>query len=274
MSSPQYVDLSYTDLAVAAAMIVFDGALSVVLRLGLAKKLAIAAIRTVVQLLAIGYVLSWVFGHPQWPIVAGVMLTMTAIAGFAASERGARRYRGLRADALAALGISSWIVAALGLGLVIGIHPWLTPQYAIPILGMILGNALTAVSLGLERLTEELIARRAQIETLLALGATRREAALASVRVAVRAGMMPTLNQMTVVGLVSLPGMMTGQVLAGQHPEQAVRYQIVVMFLLAAAAASATVLAVLFASARLFSVDHRFVASRLIDRERPRRSAR
>ena len=74
------------------------------------------------------------------------------------------------------------------------------------------------------------------------------------------------LNQMTVVGLVSLPGMMTGQVLAGQHPEQAVRYQIVVMFLLAAASAAATVLAVAFASRRLFTPDHRFVASRLVER--------
>jgi putative ABC transport system permease protein len=265
MTTPRYVDLSYTDVAIAAAMIVFDGVLSIVLKLGLEKKLAIAAIRTVVQLLAIGYVLTWVFAHPQWPFVVGVMLTMTVIAGIAASGRGSRRYKGLRTDALAAIGISGWIVTALGLGLVIGIRPWLTPQYAIPILGMILGNALTAVSLGLERMTEELTARRPQVETLLALGATRREAALTSVRVAVRAGMMPTLNQMTVVGLVSLPGMMTGQVLAGQHPEQAVRYQIVVMFLLAAASASATVLAVVFASARLFTADHRFVASRLVE---------
>jgi len=266
MNSSRYIDLSYADVAIAAALIVFDGALSVWLRLGLEKKLAIAALRTVVQLLAIGYVLSWVFGHPQWPIVIAVMLTMTVIAGIAASDRGSRKYKGLRVDALAAIGISGWLVTTIGLALVIGIRPWYTPQYAIPILGMILGNSLTAVSLGLERMTEELTARRPQVETLLALGATRREAALASARMAVRAGMMPTLNQMTVVGLVSLPGMMTGQVLAGQHPEQAVRYQIVVMFLLAAASAAATVLAVLFASARLFTTDHRFVASRLVER--------
>jgi putative ABC transport system permease protein len=266
MTPSRYVDLSYGDVAIAAALILFDGALSVWLRLGLGRKLAIAAVRTVVQLLAIGYVLTWVFGHPQWPFAVAVMLTMTAIAGFAASGRGSRSYRGLRIDALASIGISGWVVVMIGLVFVIGIHPWYTPQYAIPILGMILGNSLTAVSLGLERMTEELTARRAQVETLLALGATRREAALASARLAVRAGMMPTLNQMTVVGLVSLPGMMTGQVLAGQHPEQAVRYQIVVMFLLAAASAAATVLAVMFASARLFTPDHRFVASRLVER--------
>ncbi|RKP54823.1 ABC transporter permease [Pararobbsia silviterrae] len=268
MTPSRYVDLSYADVAIAAALIVFDGALSVWLKLGLVRTLAVASVRTVVQLLAIGFVLSWVFGHPQWPIAVAVMITMTVIAGWSASGRGARTYRGLRIDALAAIGLSGWAVATIGLVVVIGVRPWYTPQYAIPILGMILGNSLSAVSLGLERMTEELTARRAQVETLLALGATRREAALASARIAVRAGMMPTLNQMTVVGLVSLPGMMTGQVLAGQHPEQAVRYQIVIMFLLAAASAGATVLAVVFASARLFTSDHRFVASRLVERSR------
>ena len=119
----------------------------------------------------------------------------------------------------------------------IRIHPWYEPQYAIPILGMILGNTLTGVSLGIERMTEELTAGRGAVEMSLALGATRWEAAQGPARQAVRAGMIPTLNQMAVVGLVSLPGMMTGQVLAGQSPLQAVRYQIVIMFLIAAASA-------------------------------------
>jgi putative ABC transport system permease protein len=146
------------------------------------------------------------------------------------------------------------------------IHPWYEPQYAIPILGMILGNTLTGVSLAIERMTEELTARRDRVEMALALGATRWEAARGPARQAARAGMIPTLNQMAVVGVVSLPGMMTGQVLAGQSPLQAVRYQIVIMFLIAAASALGTVGAVLLTYRRLFSADHIFLSARLVER--------
>jgi putative ABC transport system permease protein len=157
-------------------------------------------------------------------------------------------------------------VAAIGLFAVIGVRPWYEPQYAIPILGMILGNTLTGVSLGMERMTQELTAGRATIEMILALGGSRWEAAQDAVRQAVRAGMMPTLNQMSVVGIVSLPGMMTGQVLAGQSPMEAVRYQIVIMFLIAAGSALGTGCAVVLTFRRLFSAQHQFMPHRLVTR--------
>jgi putative ABC transport system permease protein len=244
---------------------------SVALKLDLERKLAWAAVRTVVQLLAIGYVLGWVFQFDRWFVVLPLMVAMTLIAGFAGAQRGARTYAGQRVDSVVSIWVSSWLVAAVGLFVVIRIRPWYEPQYAIPILGMILGNTLTGVSLGIERMTEELTARRDRVDMALALGATRWEAAQAPARQAVRAGMIPTLNQMAVVGIVSLPGMMTGQVLAGQSPLQAVRYQIVIMFLIAASSALGTVLAVLLTYRRLFSADHRFLASRLMERAATRR---
>jgi len=259
-------NLSLWDVAIAALLIVVNGAVSVALKLDLERKLAWAAVRTVVQLLAIGYVLGWVFQFDRWFVVLPLMIAMTLIAGFAGAQRGARTYAGQRVDSIASIWISSWLVAAVGLFVVIRIRPWYEPQYAIPILGMILGNTLTGVSLGIERMTEELTARRDHVDMALALGATRWEAAQAPARQAVRAGMIPTLNQMAVVGIVSLPGMMTGQVLAGQSPLQAVRYQIVIMFLIAASSALGTVLAVLLTYRRLFSADHRFLASRLVER--------
>ena len=259
-------NLSLWDVASAALLIVVNGAVSVALKLDLERKLAWAAVRTVVQLLAIGYVLGWVFQFDRWFVVLPLMVAMTLIAGFAGAQRGARTYTGQRVDSIVSIWVSSWLVAAVGLFVVIRIRPWYEPQYAIPILGMILGNTLTGVSLGIERMTEELTARRDRVDMALALGATRWEAAQAPARQAVRAGMIPTLNQMAVVGIVSLPGMMTGQVLAGQSPLQAVRYQIVIMFLIAAASALGTVLAVLLTYRRLFSADHRFLASRLMER--------
>ena len=259
-------NLSLWDVAIAALLIVVNGAVSVALKLDLERKLAWAAVRTVVQLLAIGYVLGWVFQFDRWFVVLPLMVAMTLIAGFAGAQRGARTYAGQRVDSIVSIWVSSWLVAAVGLFVVIRIRPWYEPQYAIPILGMILGNTLTGVSLGIERMTEELTARRDRVDMALALGASRWEAAQAPARQAVRAGMIPTLNQMAVVGIVSLPGMMTGQVLAGQSPLQAVRYQIVIMFLIAASSALGTVLAVLLTYRRLFSADHRFLASRLMER--------
>jgi putative ABC transport system permease protein len=266
-----YENLSLFDLALAAMLIVVNGALSVALNLGLERKLLIAAARTVVQLLLIGYVLGWVFTFARWYIVLPLMALMTVIAGLAASGRGRRTYAGQRVDSIVSIWGSAWIIGAFGLFVVIRIHPWYEPQYAIPILGMILGNTLTGVSLGIERMTEELTAGRAAVEMSLALGATRWEAAQGPARQAVRAGMIPTLNQMAVVGLVSLPGMMTGQVLAGQSPLQAVRYQIVIMFLIAAASALGVVGAVVLTYRRLFSPDHRFMASQLVERRTKKR---
>ncbi|WP_109482782.1 iron export ABC transporter permease subunit FetB [Paraburkholderia sp. C35] len=263
-------NLSLWDVALAALLIVVNGAVSVLLKLDLERKLAWAAVRTVVQLLAIGYVLAWVFAYARWYVVLPLMIVMTLIAGFAGAGRGTRTYAGQRADSILSIWASAWLVAAVGLFAVIRIRPWYEPQYAIPILGMILGNTLTGVSLGIERMTEELTARRDRVDMALALGATRWEAAQGPARQAVRAGMIPTLNQMAVVGVVSLPGMMTGQVLAGQSPLQAVRYQIVIMFLIAASSALGTVGAVLLTYRRLFSPEHRFLASRLIERRTKR----
>ncbi|PLZ02266.1 iron export ABC transporter permease subunit FetB [Burkholderia sp. WAC0059] len=265
-------NLGLGDVAVAALLVFVNGAVSVLLKLDLERKLAWAALRTVVQLLAIGYVLGWVFSWDRWYVVLPLMALMTVIAGVAGSQRGVRTYVGQRVDSIASIWASSWLIAAVALFVVIRIRPWYEPQYAIPILGMILGNTLTGVSLGIERMTEELTARRDRVEMALALGATRWEAAQEAARKAVRAGMTPTLNQMAVVGVVSLPGMMTGQVLAGQSPLEAVRYQIVIMFFVAASSALGTVGAVLLAYRRLFSPEHRFLAARLVERAAQRQS--
>ena len=260
---PVYLDLSFTQLALAAALVLVNGLVSLVLSLGLERRLLAAAVRTVAQLLAIGYLLGWVFAYDRWYVVIALAIVMTLVAGFAATGRGELGYAGMRADSIGSIWFSSWLIGALGLFVIIRVRPWYEPQYVIPILGMILGNTLTGVSLALERMTGEITAHRDQVETLLSLGATRWEAARMFVRRAIRAGMIPMINQMSVVGIVSLPGMMTGQVLAGQYPMQAVRYQIVIMFFLAASTALGTVCAVLLAYLRFFSADHRFSTARL-----------
>ncbi len=256
-----YVPLTGWQLAAAASLILVNAAVSLALRLGLGQRLIIASIRTVGQLLLIGLVLRWVFEAP-WHYVLLLMLFMTAVAGIAAVRRVERRYRGVLLDSLISIWASSWIMTAVAVFGVVQAQEYrhLLPRFAITLLGMILGNTLNGISLGLDRLGGELVGQRARVETLLALGATRWEAAREPIRQAVRTGMIPTINTMMVVGLVSLPGMMTGQLLSGVDPIQAVMYQIVIMFLIAAGTSLGTVSVVLLGYRRLFSHDHQFLA--------------
>ena len=265
--SPDHSHLTYLDLAIAAALILVNVGLSLALRLDLARKWLVAGLRTVVQLLLIGYILEWVFAVNRWYVVVLLMAVMTLIAGHVSSGRSALKYPGMAIDGLISVWISAWLMTAFGMFAVMRMDPWYDPTFAIPLLGIILGNVLTGVALGLERVTDELQTRRDQIEMLLGLGATRWEAFRMAARPAVVAALIPVINALSVVGIVSLPGVMTGQVLAGVSPEQAIRYQIVIMFLIAAASALGTVLAVLLAYRRLFDREHRFHYWKLEARE-------
>jgi putative ABC transport system permease protein len=266
-----YIELSYLQVGLAALLIVINGAISVLLKLDLERRLLIAAVCTVVQLLLIGFVLEWVFRIDRWYVVVAMMSVMTLVAGIAAIQRTALRFPGIWVRSIAATRVSSWLMAALALGVIVRVRPWYTPQYAIPLLGMILGNTLNGVSLGLDRLGSELVGKRDQVEALLALGATRWEAARQPIQQAVKTGLIPTINAMMVVGIVSLPGMMTGQLLAGTSPVEAVKYQIVIMFLIASGTALGTVLVVLFSFQRLFNDDHQFEWSLLANDRGSRR---
>ncbi|TCJ98951.1 putative ABC transport system permease protein [Volucribacter psittacicida] len=257
-------NISAWDLAIASILVCISLFISTLLRLGLTKQIIIAALRTVIQLSAIGMILKYIFAtdDPQWIMV--IVLIMTLVAGFSAGGRSRYHYQGLRYDALLAVWLTSWLVACIGLYLVLRIEPWHSPQFVIPILGMILGNTLNAVALTFNRITQALADQRSNIEMYLSLGATPWEAFRSLARQSISAGMLPTINSMTVVGIVSLPGMMTGQILAGGDPEQAVRYQIIVMFFLCAAAALGSMLAVWFTFKRFFDKKSCFLYQRLI----------
>ncbi|MCA9217394.1 MAG: iron export ABC transporter permease subunit FetB [Planctomycetales bacterium] len=255
----EYVQLTNVQVALVAALIAINGAISVALKLQLEKTLLIASLRTIVQLSIVGMCLQWVFTAAQWYVVLLLMSVMTMTAGYTAVQQTKRRHVGVWVDTLISVWASSWLVTGLVLIIVLErATEWYRPQYVIPLLGMVLGNTLNGISLGLNSLGETVISRRDHIEGLLALGATRWEAARDSVQQAVRTGMIPIVNSMMIVGIVSLPGMMTGQLLAGADPTDAVKYQIVVMFLIASATALGTILVVLLAYRRLFNAQHQF----------------
>jgi putative ABC transport system permease protein len=254
-----YIPLNYWQVGLAALLVLLNGAISVTLRLGLERQLAMATIRMTVQLLLVGLILEWVFTLQGWYAVVALGSLMTLVAGISAVQRTKRRFSGVWMSSILSVWASSWLVAGIALLGIVQVQPWYRPQYAIPLLGMILGNTLSGISLGLDRFGSELAIRRDEVETLLALGATRWEAARNVVSEAIRTGMIPTLNAMMVTGIVSLPGMMTGQLLSGVDPMQAVKYQLVIMFLIAAGTALGTMGVVLLSYRRLFNDRHQIV---------------
>lgn len=251
-----YIIINYWQLALSSLLIAINIGLSIRLKLGLEKSLMIASVRMAVQLLLIGFVLEWLFAQDNVLTIILISLMMTGVAGIAAVNQTKRRFAGIYLNSLISVFASSSIIVGLGMAGIIKVQPWYDPQYLIPMLGMVLGNTLNGISLSLDRFMEGLIGQREQIETLLALGATRLEATQRQVSEACRVGMIPTINSMMIMGLVSLPGMMTGQILAGANPIDAVRYQIVIMFMIAAATALGIFGVVLLAFYRLSSPDH------------------
>lgn len=254
--NPNYINLSNWQLGFAAMLILVNIAMSAWLRLGLGRSLLIASVRMVVQLLLVGFILEFVFALKSPLPVVAIGLVMAGLAGIAAVNRTKRRFPGVYWDSLLAVLGASFVVTGAGVFGIVNVHPWYEPQYAIPLLGMVLGNTLNGISLALDRFMEGIARERVLIETDLALGATRWEAGHELVSDALRTGMIPTINSMMVMGVVSLPGMMTGQMLAGALPGAAVRYQIVIMFMIAAATALGVLIVILLAFRVLFNARH------------------
>lgn len=257
-------DLGPGSLLIAGALLLVHGGLSLWLGLGLTRRLAVAVVRMVVQLLLLGYVLVPVFqwAHPL-PVMA-VCLGMLVMATRAAIKRPSRRWRGMAPTTFFALALGAGVSALVGTMLVIRPDPWWTPRFFIPVLGMILGNGLTGISLGLDRCLASFDEHRDRVEAWLAMGATPWEAARPVVAEAVRTGLIPIMNTMTVVGVVSIPGMMTGQLLGGTPPGLAARYQIAIICLIAGATAIGVLLAVLASVRALFDEAGRLRPERLM----------
>ena len=259
------ISLTPFDLSLAAILVLLLAVSSLILKLDLAAQIIIAGIRTVIQLLLIGLVLKVLFAHVDLLYVATLSILMLLIAGREVMARQKRRFSGLWAYGLGTLSmfVSSFSLTVYALIVVVGTEPWYTPQYAIPLLGMMLGNTMTGVSLALDKLTTSAWEQRSIIEARLILGQDWRTAIGDITRDSVRVGLMPMINAMAAAGLVSLPGMMTGQILSGTEPVEAVKYQILIMFLITAGTGFAAMLATWIGARHLFDDRQRLHLERL-----------
>lgn len=239
-------------LALALVFSLVAGGCSLALKLGLGKDIAIGTVRAFAQLFLMGWVLGWVFQADSPWLVMGLFLVMAGAAAHTARGRVKEKYVHFAWPMYGGMAAVYLLVTVTVTGAIVAAKPWWTPQYFLPIGGMVLGNSMNSVAVALDRLFSDMRARAAEIEMRLCLGADAAEASADVVRAAVRAGMIPAVNSMMAVGLVSLPGMMTGQILGGSDPTEAIRYQIVVMLMIVGATALGSTLLTLVIRRRCF----------------------
>lgn len=231
----ELVTLDLFDLALALAMIAIAIALSRWQKLGLGGQLAIAAGRSLLQLLVAGYALAFIFALDSPLAVIIALLGMITIAAIASKNRISQKIQSLFPLIWGSIFASSALTLSYIVFIIIQPPVWYSPQYLIPLAGMIIGNAMDTATIAGERLVSTINRSSLEIETHLSLGATPPEAVLSYRQEAIRAGLIPLINRMMVMGLVTLPGMLTGQVLAGADPLNATVYQILIVFAIALA---------------------------------------
>lgn len=247
-----YMALSFTLLFVLGTMLV-----SVWQKLGLEKDIIVGTIRSAIQLLAVGYVLQFIFGSDQIIYVILIIIFMISVAAWNAAKRG----KGLR-GLVWRIGLAIATMELLMMVILLGLHiieP--TPQYIIPISGMTIGSAMVVSGLFINHFKHEIQQSKGQIETLLSLGATVPQAIQEVRKRSVKFSMIPTIDGMKTVGLVQLPGMMTGMIIAGADPVIAVRYQILIVFSFTASAAITSMLLSVLSYRLFFTPDQRLKPS-------------
>jgi putative ABC transport system permease protein len=259
------ISLTSVDLSIAAFLVVVLAILSMRMKLGLTRQIIVAAIRTTVQLLLIGFVLKALFDYVNIVWLMLISFIMLIAAGREVMSRQKRKFSGLwgLGAGTVSMFISSFSITVLALTVVIDITPWYEPRYAIPLLGMMLGNTMNGIAVCLDRLTQSAWEQRKMIEARLMLGQEWSNAIEGIRRESIRSGMIPIINSMAAAGIVSLPGMMTGQIIAGSPPLEAVKYQILIMFLISGGTGFGTIVAAWIGSRRLFDDRDRLRLDRL-----------
>ena len=235
-------------LGVPAVAVVF----SVRLGLGLAREISIGTARSLIQLTAVGLVIGQVFRYATWYSVLLLLGVMTLIAGFTGARRSGVGMPRLVTVLLVVLGGVTALTMIYITQVVLSVRSW-DPRYLVPLGGMLLGNGMTAATLAIERLVADLKGGTRDVEVLLALGAVPKEAVRRIQQAAVRSAMMPTINTMMIVGIIQLPGMMTGQMLGGTPPFEAAMYQMLILVSIMFVTLLTSALMTSFVAARLFT---------------------
>jgi putative ABC transport system permease protein len=246
------IHVSVTDVLATLALIAVAVGVSFWRRAELEEDIAIAVVRSFVQLTAIGYVISFIFDQDSlWLVVA--LITVMVVFGAFTARRRARRVP----DAFWPLFIALAVAGAATLGLVVALGVFKPqPRYLVPVGGMVVGNSMTAAAVALNRLGDDVTGHAREIEATLALGATSTVAAAPFVRRSLRSGMIALVDSTKTTGLIFFPGTMVGMLLAGADPTDAVRLQLILLWTLLGSVALAGLIAVTLAYRNFFTPAH------------------
>ncbi len=247
-----YIEISYFQLLGALAFILLSAALSVLYKLGLEKDLLIGSLRATLQLTALGYILNILFHMDIFLAVMAVYIFMIFFATSIVKKQVGKQVINFFGSTFFSNLIAYSFVSIFVTAFIVGATPWWKAQYFLPLAGMVIGNSMTALSLCLERYFTDVKNKKSLIEMMLSMGATVPEASHPLFKKALKAGMVPSINSLMGVGVVFIPGMMSGQVLSGIDPIEAVKYQIVVMFMIVASTAISCFLALKLVEVKLF----------------------
>jgi putative ABC transport system permease protein len=239
----EIINISLLNVTITTLLIIATGLCSLYLKLKLEKDLLIGTIRTFLQLLLLGYVLNAVFSLRNPFIVFLLFSFMIFFAARIISGRVSEKRIPYFAPVLASMFLSYIVINLFVMTVIIQVKPWYQPVYFIPIGGMIIGNSMNAIAISINTWFNGLRKEYDRIELFLALGASPSESTRENFKEAVKSGMIPSINALMSVGIVSIPGMMTGQMLAGIDPLIAIKYQIVIMLLLVGSTALSSIFA-------------------------------
>jgi putative ABC transport system permease protein len=247
--------LSLGHVALALVLVAIAAAVSLWQRTGQAEDIGLAVLRSFVQLTAVGFVIRAIFRSENTAFVVALLTGMVAFATFTA----ARRARGVPGAAVP-VGIALAVAATATLGLVVAVGIFEPDARSlVPVGGMVIGNSMTAAAVGLSRLGSEMRRSAAEVEAALALGATSRQASAPLVRRSLSSALIPLIDQTKTTGVVFFPGTMVGMLLAGAEPFDAVRLQLILLYVLLGAVAISSLVAVLLAQRWFFTAAHQLV---------------
>ncbi|MBW3094749.1 iron export ABC transporter permease subunit FetB [Bifidobacterium sp. 64T4] len=232
--SGNYYSIDITGLLVALVMVAIAAGISALMRMGIGGTLLWSACRALLQLCAMGFIMSFVIrsGNPWFVMLLIAFMLVAAVQITLSRAKGVPK--GLVGPVLLSLVITMLLMMSVVVELVIRPRPWFAPQLVVPLTGMLLGNTVSTLAVGLSRFFESMRERRDEVDTLLALGATAWEAARPSIVSSIRLGLMPTTASLASAGIVTVPGMMAGQIIAGGDPIDAAKYQFMVLASIAA----------------------------------------
>lgn len=261
------IPLDSTDLFIAASLLILLALISYKMRLGIGNRMLISGCRMTVQLLLVGLVLRTLFESYNLWFLGLLSCAMILVAGREVLARQRITVKGKYSYGVSifSMFISSFTLSYFCLTTIIEVDPWYTPQYAIPLLGMLLGNTMTGISIATDRLTTDIYDHRDVIEQRLFLGESWQEACEDVRKNSMRTGMIPIINSMAAAGIVSLPGTMTGQILGGAPPLEAVKYQILIFFLIASGTGFGIVFSIWLTNRNLFDKRHRLCLENMVE---------